>query len=407
MTKRTSFLIFAWVGFLVSCGGQEPTRREAQSPPSVSTKLETVEAMSFPEVYEAVGTVRSSTTTTLSSKVMGYVTAIHAVEGSRVSAGQLLVEIDPRDFQARVLQARALLEQDEHSLEEIRRFIGAAEASQSAADASAGLAESTLRRFENLIKRNSVSQQEFDEVAAKYKAAVAEKERAEEMLEAQRSGQKRIQAQIKQAKAVLEEAEVFLSQTQLRTSIAGVVIGKHIEVGDLATPGAPLLNIEDSKRYRLETTVKESAITRIRPAQQVTVHISALNQELVGTVGEIVPSADTSSRSFLVKVDLPRHPSLRSGMYGTARFPLGDRTTYAVPATAIVRRGQLTGLYVVDQSGSARFQLVKTGKLYGDFVEILSGLQEDQVYVVDPDKRVREGVKIDDQSARVSGTSNA
>jgi RND family efflux transporter MFP subunit len=212
---------------------------------------------------------------------------------------------------------------------------------------------------------------------------------------------------VKQAEAVLEEAEVFLSQTQLRTSIAGVVIGKHIEVGDLATPGVPLLNIEDSKRYRLETTVKESAITRIRPAQQVTVHISALNQELVGTVSEIVPSADTSSRSFLVKVDLPRHPSLRSGMYGTARFPLGDRTTYAVPATAIVRRGQLTGLYVVDQSGSARFQLVKTGKLYGDFVEILSGLQEDQVYVVDPDKRVREGVKIDDQSAGISGTTHA
>jgi multidrug efflux pump subunit AcrA (membrane-fusion protein) len=317
------------------------------------------------------------------------------------------VEIDPGELQARVLQARADLEQEEHSLEETRRAIGAGEAAQRAADANAGLAELTLRRFETLLERNSVSQQEFDEVAARSKVAAAEEERAKEMLEAQRSEQKGIQAQIKKAEAVLEEAEVSLSQTQLRAYTAGLVIGKHVEVGDLSTPGLPLLTLEDPTAYRLETAVKESAITWIHATQRVSVHIAALNQELVGTVGQIAPAADPSSRSFLIKVDLPRHASLHSGMYGTARFSLGKRSTYAVPATALVRKGQLTGVYVVDQSGRARFQLVKTGKQYGDHMEILSGLQKGQVYVVHPDERIQEGIQISDQSNRGSGADHA
>ncbi|MEE8350278.1 MAG: efflux RND transporter periplasmic adaptor subunit, partial [Acidobacteriota bacterium] len=292
-------------------------------------------------------------------------------------------------------------------LEEIRRAIGAGEAAQAGADANAGLAESTLRRFETLLERNSVSLQEFDEVAARTKVAVAEKTRAKEMLGAQGAGQRRMLAQIKQAEAVLEEAEIFLSQTQLRASIAGLVIGKHVDVGDLSTPGLPLLTLEDPTAYRMETAVKESAITWIRSAQQVSVHIAALNQELEGTVGQIVPAADPSSRSFLIKIDLPRHASLHSGMYGTVRFSLGERSTYAVPVTALVRKGQLTGVYVVDQDDVVRFKLVKTGKLYGDRMEILSGLQAGQAYVVHPDERINEGVLIGDQSDRGSGADHA
>jgi multidrug efflux pump subunit AcrA (membrane-fusion protein) len=407
MSRKTSLLILTGLMFLPGCGGQDPPQQEGQLQPTVVAQLETVEALSFPEVYEAVGTIRSSTTTTLSSRSMGYITAIHVVEGSRITPGQLLVEIDSREFQARVLQARANLEQEEHSLEEIRRDIGAGKAAQAAANANAELAESTLRRFERLMERNSVSRQEFDEVVARSKVAVAEQERAKEMLEAQNSGKKRIQAQIKQAEAALEETEVFLSQTQLRASIAGLVIGKHVNVGDLATPGLPLLTLEDPTEYRLETAVKESAITWIRSAQQVSVRIAALDQELAGTVGQIVPAANPSSRSFLIKIDLPRHASLHSGMYGTARFSLGERSTLAVPATALVSKGQLTGVYVVDQSGGVRFQLVKTGKQYGDRMEILSGLQEGQVYVVHPDERIQEGVQISDQSNLGSGADHA
>jgi len=167
----------------------------------------------------------------------------------------------------------------------------------------------------------------------------------------------------------------------------------------MAAPGAPLLTIESGGDYRLEAAVQESQINRIHLRDQVRVQIDALGQqELAGTVVEIVPASDPTSRSYLVKVSISppggNQQIIRSGLYGKARFVTGQTQAITVPQQAVVERGQLTSVYVVDQSGIARMRLVKTGKIYGDRVEVLSGLSEGEQIVVDAVAAVSDGSRV-------------
>jgi RND family efflux transporter MFP subunit len=202
-------------------------------------------------------------------------------------------------------------------------------------------------------------------------------------------------AQIDQAKADVANAQVFVSYARITSPISGVVVAKHTEVGSTATPGAPLLTIEDGSRYRLEVAVEESQLGKIGMGQQARVRIDALGaDDLEGGVSEITPAADPMSRSYTVKIDLPARQGLRSGLYGVARFTSGRKQAILIPQKAVAQRGQLAGVFVVDDAGVARLRLIKTGKAYGENVEALSGLSDGERIVVDGVANVRDGVKI-------------
>lgn len=167
----------------------------------------------------------------------------------------------------------------------------------------------------------------------------------------------------------------------------------------MAAPGTPLLTIESGGDYRLEAAVQESQINKIQLGNQVRVQIDALGpQELAGTVVEIVPASDPASRTYLVKISITvpggNQQIIRSGLYGKARFVTGQTQAITIPRTAVVERGQLTSVYVVDQSGIARMRLVKTGKTYGDRVEVLSGLAEGEQIVIDGGTAVIDGSRV-------------
>jgi RND family efflux transporter MFP subunit len=178
-----------------------------------------------------------------------------------------------------------------------------------------------------------------------------------------------------------------------------VVVSRQADVGYMAAPGAPLLTIESGGDYRLEAAVEESQINKIHQGDQVRVQIDALGQqELAGTVVEIVPASDPGSRTYLVKISIALpgggQQIIRSGLYGKARFVTGQTQAIIIPRPALVERGQLTSVFVVDQSGTARMRLVKTGKTYSDRVEVLSGLKEGEQIVVDGLAAVNDGSRV-------------
>ncbi len=386
--------ISAAIAAVSSC---EKKQKVAAEQPVVvkGAKIETAQSSLVDDYYEATGTVKSKTTSVLSAKIVGSVIAVHVREGNLVRAGQLLVEIDNRDVKAQTEKAQAGLREAHTSVEEIERSIRASESGKTAAEVSRELAAATFKRYQALLERKSVSQQEFDEVRAKYKVAEAEADRADKMLQSLQARKNQVFARIDQAKADVAGAQVYLSYARINSPINGIVTAKQAEVGSLAMPGAPLLTIEESSSYRLETAVEESRLKDIGLREAVKVTIDALRgDEMPGRVVEIIPTADPASRSYTVKIELPRDQLLRSGLFGKARFITGQKQVITVPQKALVERGQLSGVYIIDGNRIAQMRLVTVGKSYGDRVEILSGLGSGDRIAADSAVIGREGVKV-------------
>ena len=391
------FFALAIALFNIACGRtQELTTENAGSIHNV--KIVTVSLAPVDDYYEAVGTVRPATSSLLSARITGTVVALHVNEGDRVRARQLLIEIDNRDATAQLQRAQAGLREAQESLEEVERSIHEAEAARNAADAQKQLAAKTLERYTTLLERKSVSPQEFDEVQAKQRVARAEADRAERMVQTLGARRNQVAARIDQAKADVTAAQVSAGYAKIASPINGLVTSKETNVGQTATPGSALLTIEDDSRYRLEAAVEESRIGVSRSGDAVLVLLDAPgSREFAGKVSEIVPTSDPASRSFTLKVDLPTDANkmgVRSGMFGKARLGIGQRQTIAVQQTAIFQRGQLTYLYVVDESGIAQLRVIKTGRAYGDRIEVLSGLSEGERIVIEGVGGINEGTRV-------------
>ena len=386
---------------MVSCGRKEEAAPEkttmVQGVMAEAVKLSAVE-----EAYEAVGTVRSKTTSLLSSKAVGNILAVHVGEGDRVRTGQLLIEIDGRDTRAQLQKAQAGLREVQDAQEEMDQNILAAESVKEAAEAGRSLAQSTFNRYKALLEQRSVSQQEYDEVRARLKVADAEVDRAGRMLQALMAKKNQIHAKQDQVKADITGAQVYVDYSRILSPMDGIVVSKQAEVGLLAAPGVPLLTIEDYSHYRLEVSVEDSMLREIRLGTPVQISIDALGpQEFSSRVTEVVPASDPGSRSSTVKIDLldgkrgvGGQSVLRSGLYGRARFPMGQKQILKVPQKAILQRGQLISVFVIDPSNTVQLRLIKTGKQYGDQLEILSGLNGGDRIVVEGLERVKEGDRV-------------
>jgi len=351
----------------VGCSGE---RQSVSAAPEAVTNVSVVSAqtVNLPDVVEAVGTLRAAETSQIAAQMMGNIVEIRAREGDRVQRGQVLAVID--DAQPRAVLDRATAA-DLAAQQEI-----------SASESDFSLAESTFKRYQTLYDRKSVSPQEFDEIRARYQAAHARREMA-------RAGQA-------QAKAALQQARTALSYAHIVAPFDGLVTEKKADVGTLASPGMPLFTVEDLRHYRLEAAVNESDLRYVRQGQQVSVLIDALgDREVKGKVIEIVPAADPTSRSFLVKVELPFDTALRSGLFGRTQFARGERSALLVPRSAIVERGQLQGIYVLDQNRIAGLRYITLGRPSAQQVEVLAGLQAGEMLVDDPGSRELSGKKIE------------
>ena len=352
-------LIVAAVLGLSGCSTQR--QAEAASTETVSkASVLAVKATSIPDVLEAVGTVRAAQTGDLASQMMGNIVEIRVHEGDRVSRGQVLAVID--DSQPRAAVDRAIAAEL------------AAQQQLVAADSELALAESTLKRYQKLYEENVVSSQAFDEVKARQETNLARRDIA-------KAGQA-------QARAALKQAMTSLDYTRIRAPFDGVVTGKKADRGSFASPGMPILTVEDTRRYRLEVAVNEGDLRHVQTGGEVSIAIEALGDaELKGKVVEVVPAADPASRAFLVKVGLPTDTRLRSGLFGRAQFSRGEQQVLLIPRSAVVERGQLQGVFVLDQNKLASLRYVTLGKSSGSDIEVLSGLQGGESFVANPGER--------------------
>jgi len=353
---KLSFLIVAGVAGLSSCSNEQqakaPSTETVRNIPVFATQQASV-----PDLLEAVGTVHAAQTSDAASQMMGNIVEIRAHEGDHVQRGQVLAVID--DSQPRAAVDRAIAADL------------AAQQQLVAAESDLTLAESTLKRYQNLYEKKSVSPQEFDEVKARQQAAFAHRAMA-------KAGQSQAQAALSQARTSLEYARI-------RAPFDGVVTEKKADSGALASPGMPIFTVEDVRRFRLEATVNESDLRYVRTGEQVSVAIDALdNAGLKGKVVQIVPAADPASRTFLVKIDLPTDTRLRSGLFGRAQFSRGERQALLIPRSAVVERGQLQGVLVLDQNGVANLRYITLGKPSGVAIEVLAGLQDGERLVTKP-----------------------
>ncbi len=364
-----AILVASTLLFLAGCSNDKPTTTAA--PETVSgVALLTAARTAVPDYIEATGTVRPAQSAQLASQVMGTITRFNVHEGDAVHRGQVLVTIDGAQPRAAYQSATAGLQASQQGI--------------AAADAEYALAESTMQRYQMLYDKKSVSPHEFDEVKARLAAAKAHRDAAH--------------ANRAQAEAGVAEANTAVSYTQVRAPFDGLVIAKLSDAGAMAAPGVPLLVVEDPTHFRLEANVDESQIGMVRLGASVPVVIDSLGgMAITGKVVQIVPAADAASRTFTVKIELPASGSaaeIRSGLFGRARFPRGERESILVPQTALLRRGQMEAIYVVGKDAVAELRYITVGNPSGKDVEVLSGLDNGERIVAQPADRELAGKKV-------------
>lgn len=291
------------------------------------------------DVVDWPGVVRSRLVANVSARVLARVAEVPVVMGSRVAAGDPLVLLDARELAAKRDQARAAV---------------------AAAEADAQHAAQDERRIRALFEQNAATQQDFDAVVARSRAAAAGLQRARE---------------------ALAEAEVAVGETIVRAPFAGVVATRLVDPGDLAVPGQPLLVVHDPGTLRFEAAIGESCSAALGEGVTLAVRLDQPAREFLGQIEEVSPQADPATRSVRVKLALADAADVRPGAYGVVRVPCGQHEAVLVPAAAIQRRGQLEFVYVRTAEG-VRVRQVRSGKSYVDQVEILSGLGAGERVVV-------------------------
>jgi RND family efflux transporter MFP subunit len=372
--------MLAGAAMSTGCGGSQTHPQAASNGQAVAVQTAPVSSQQWPTLYEATGTVRARTAAVVSSKLMAYVREVAVQVGDRVRQGQLLVTLDSPELESNVHRAEA-------AEAEVLSAIPEADNGVAGAKANLDLAQSTFRRIEELASKKSISNQEFDEASARLKSAQA----AYEMARAKRTQIDSKRAEVQQE---IRGATIMRDYTRIAAPFSGVVTAKFVEPGSLAAPGVGLLTVERDGAYRLEASVDESKLPLVKTGQTVEVVLDSLDRRLTARVSEIVPAVDAASRTYLVKIDLPFVPNLRSGVFGRARFPLGTRKVIVIPPAAMTERGQLQSVFVMED-GMARTRLVTTGERRPDAVEVLSGLNEGESLVSPVPAGLADGARVE------------
>ena len=363
---RGAMILFAvlLIYVLNGCEKIEPGRFEDGAGPKITlqntARVQTTKNM---EWYEAVGTVRPRTEASIDAQVTAQVLEVKVTPGKTVAKGQLLIVLDNRQLKSRMDQAQQALE---------GALAGEKQAKQAVAAAQAAFkqAEADYQRVQKYFESQAATTQERERAEAAFLQRQAETERAREGLSAAR-------AHIRQAEAVVKEAKIALSYSQIKAPQAGVVLQRFAQPGDLALPGKPLLTIRTTGAFRLEAYVREGLIAQVSPGKRLQVDLDTLNQTVDATVEEIIPYADPKTRTFLVKAALPTLQGLYPGMFGKLLIPVREHQVVMVPQAAVRRIGQLELIYVKEKDAWCT-RYLKTGQVLDSNIEVLSGLKGDE-----------------------------
>lgn len=340
---------------LSSCGdGDKTAVVDTTAPIAVTISKVTTNGNSL--FLTVSGKIQASNSANLSTRIMGFVNKIYVNVGDKVNKGQLLLAVNNTELQAKHAQVNASITE---------------------AEAAYNNAEKDYNRFKNLFTESSVSQKEMDDMTANFEMA---------------------KARLEAVNQIKNEVNAQFAYTNIKSPFAGVVTNKFIKEGDLASPGVPLIAVESIGKFEVIAMIPESEISQIKSGVKVAVNVKSMKDIITGTVTEVSTSSKNTGGQYLVKITLDKTDTkILSGMFTTVQFPVEKQTKremVLVPISAIVNRGQLTGIYTVSQNDTAILRWLRLGRTYGEQVEVLSGLNADESYIASADGRLYNGVKI-------------
>lgn len=358
---------------LTACSKTDGPPRD-QAPP-VAVPVAPAVMHDLPTPFEAGGVVRARAVARLVSRIMASVESVRVSPGDRVRSGQALVVLDGRDLRANRDQAAAA-----HA--GARESAALAAADVGAAEAGLNLARLTFQRIRELQASKSATQQELDEAEAQLKAA-------ESRLNVAKARAAGSQAGILAASAGATSAEVAASFATVVAPFDGLVTEKLVDPGNMASPGMPLVTVEDTRSFRLEVRLDESRALMVSVGDDVEVMLDAA-ATVRAKVAEVSRMLDPGSHDFVVKIELPSQPGLKTGMFARAVFRGPVHRALVVPEAAVVRSGQLSYLFVVEDS-TAHLRLINAGAAVDGLVDVRSGLNEGEQVVTRPPLELTDG----------------
>ena len=351
------------------CSKKHETGNAGNAPVPVvkGASLEVVALAAVPDLLEVVGSVRARTSAVVSTRIPGSISVLRVREGDRVKKGQLLAQLDALENQATAAAASAVIDEARRGLDE--------------ALSRKKMADTTFERYHNLFKEQAVSRQEFDVKQTEKDVAAQAVLRAE--------------SRLKQAQEGAKASSIMSDYTRITAPISGIIASKQVDLGATVFPGQPLMTIEDDGSYQLELALPENVAARVKPGFPLQVTLDAIGTTFAARIAEIVPTADPVSRTFKAKIELNQQ-GLKSGMFGRGSISLGTSANgITVPIKAVVERGALTSVWVVDKENVAHMRIVKVGRQTGERGEILSGLSAGDRVVVTGVEKVSESAKVE------------
>jgi len=315
----------------------------------------TAEYRELPRVYILDGIVEAIHQATVSAQTSGQVEEILFDVDDFVEQGDLIVRLRDREQKARVAKAEADLKEARARLDE---------------------AQEAYDRTKQIYGRKLVAKSQMDQANAALKAAKARREAAQ---------------------ASLGQAKEQLAYTQIRAPYAGIVTKRHVELGETANPGQPLMSGISLHELRVNVDVPQSLISGIRESGQAQVFLNTQSRETISaTKVTIFPIAESGPNTFKVRLELPPGtPGFFPGMFVKASFSVGTQRQLLVPAASVVYRSEVTGVYVVDAQGSITLRQIRAGHGTADgMMEVLAGLDEGEQVALNP---VAAGVQLKQQ----------
>lgn len=331
----STLLIVALTTFLPACTKEgQQSETTSQVLPTAEVSVAQVAKREAGDQVEVVGTIQAVERAEISSKMTGNIITLPVDLGSKVQQGELLVELSAGEISAQVQQAKAQLEQ----------------------------ARRNLAREENLLKKNAATQ---------------------ETVKSLREG-----ARI--AEAGYKEASTMLNYSRIIAPFSGIITRKLANIGDLATPGKPLLYIEQENNLQVLTNIPEAMILHIKKGDRLSVDIPSVELKIEGIVAEVSPIANPSSRSAPIKLNIAPDPRLRSGQFARVTLALEKAKTLTVPVSAVHSLGQMEIVFV-EHDNKAQLRLVRTGTKSDGNIEILSGLSENETIITEGNQPLLDG----------------
>jgi RND family efflux transporter MFP subunit len=350
MTKTLLIPVLFPVFLLAACGDRPPETAVVSTP--VTAPVLTVAHGDIREDYATTGTLIADDRIEIASRIIGLIRQVNVHEGSQVKKGQLLLSIDPTEIQAQMDEAQARLAQSQAQLDE---------------------AQVDIKRYQSLYADKVISVDRFRKAELALQLATGEKQAAE---------------------ATLERIQVQMQYASIRSPVNGVVVARHKQAGDIATPGAPILTIENPDNVVVRTFIKEQHIQHIRLGDTTRITIDAAGLESEGIITQIVPSADPGTHSYMVKIALQERGKARTGMFVRIDFKMGHTRGILIPTSSVISRADLNGVYIIDSNNIAHYRMVRIGRRFNNSVEILTGLQAGDRIVSNNPQRIHSGDRI-------------